>query len=302
MANLFLSHFLHFISFANCVMLREMTEERKDVQMRIVKNGTLQVLAASIYYEVRGSGPILLLIHGGGGDADKFHNIADHLAKWYTVVTYDRRGHSRSTLVNKTEDYHVHTHSEDAHLLLANLTDEPAYVFGSSSGAVIGLDLCIRHPEQVQLLIPHEPVLLQLLTENELNQAIKFMEDLKKNHRSEVMKLLSNIDDTNFRLSKDVLTKRLLDNSTYFTEYEIPGILNYTLNIDALKTPLKSVLIQVLPAGGSVSQEFFPYHCAVNLAKQLGTEFAEFPGHHTGYNTVHYKEFAERLHDVLENN
>ncbi|MFT0564693.1 alpha/beta fold hydrolase, partial [Bacillus cereus] len=72
--------------------------------MSIVKNGTLQVLGASIYYEVRGSGPILLLIHGGGGDADKFHNIADHLAKWYTVVTYDRRGHSRSNLVNKTED------------------------------------------------------------------------------------------------------------------------------------------------------------------------------------------------------
>ncbi|CUB12290.1 hypothetical protein BN2127_JRS1_04077 [Bacillus cereus] len=49
--------------------------------MSIVKNGTLQVIGASIYYEVRGSGPILLLIHGGGGDADKFHNIADHLAK-----------------------------------------------------------------------------------------------------------------------------------------------------------------------------------------------------------------------------
>ncbi|CKF49733.1 Uncharacterised protein [Streptococcus pneumoniae] len=40
--------------------------------MSIVKNGTLQVIGASIYYEVRGSGPILLLIHGGGGDADKF--------------------------------------------------------------------------------------------------------------------------------------------------------------------------------------------------------------------------------------
>ena len=160
------------------------------------------------------------MIHGGGGDADKFHNIADHLAKWYTVVT-DRRGHSRSNLVNKTEDYHVQTHSEDAHRLLANLTNEPAYIFGSSSGAVIGLDLCIRHPGQVQLLIPHEPVLLQLLPENELKQAINFMEDLKGNHKSEVMKLLSNIDDSNSGLSKDMLTKRLLGNSIYFTEYEI---------------------------------------------------------------------------------
>ncbi|PGD43373.1 alpha/beta hydrolase, partial [Bacillus toyonensis] len=47
--------------------------------MGIVKTGKLQVHGASIYYEVRGSGPILLLIHGGGGDADKFHSIADHL-------------------------------------------------------------------------------------------------------------------------------------------------------------------------------------------------------------------------------
>lgn len=282
-------------------MLREMTKERKNVQMSIVKNGTLQVLGASIYYEVRGSGPILLLIHGGGGDADKFDNIADHLAKWYTVVTYDRRGHSRSNLVNKTEDYHVHTHSEDAHRLLANLTNEPAYVFGSSSGAVIGLDLCIRHPEQVQLLIPHEPILLQPLPENELKQAINFMEDLKRNHKSEVMKLLSNIDESNCGPSKDMLTERLLVNSIYFTEYEIPGILSYTLNIDALKTPLKPVSIQVLPSGGSNSRESFPYHCAVNLAEHLETEFAEFPGNHVGYNTVHYKEFAERLHDVIEN-
>ncbi|ADH07111.1 MULTISPECIES: alpha/beta fold hydrolase [Bacillus] len=269
--------------------------------MSIVKNGTLQVIGASIYYEVRGSGPILLLIHGGGGDADKFHNIADHLAKWYTVVTYDRRGHSRSNLVNKTEDYHVQTHSEDAHRLLANLTNEPAYIFGSSSGAVIGLDLCIRHPGQVQLLIPHEPVLLQLLPENELKQAINFMEDLKGNHKSEVMKLLSNIDDSNSGLSKDMLTKRLLGNSFYFTEYEIPGILSYTLNIDALKRSLKPASIQVRPAGGSISREFFPYHCAFNLAEHLGTEFAEFPGNHVGYNTVHHKEFAERLHEILEN-
>ena len=60
------------------------------------------------------------------------------------------------------------------------------------------------------------------LPENELKQAINFMEDLKGNHKSEVMKLLSNIDDSNSGLSKDMLTKRLLGNSFYFTEYEIP--------------------------------------------------------------------------------
>ncbi|RJS56656.1 alpha/beta hydrolase [Bacillus subtilis] len=270
--------------------------------MRIVNNGTLQVSGANIHYEVRGTGPIILLIHGGGGDADKFHHVANHLANWYTVVTYDRRGHSRSNLANQTEDYRVETHSDEAHRLLAKLTDKPAYVFGSSSGAVIGLDLCIRHPKQVSVMIPHEPVLLQFLYGNELKQAEQFMEDLKKNHRSEVITLLSSLepDASHVEQSKDVLTERLLCNSTYFTEYEIQGILNYTLDIEALKMVFTSAPMKVLPAGGSASRDFFPYLCAKALAEQLETEIVEFPGNHAGYNTMHHKDFAERLHDILE--
>ncbi|MBD5797501.1 hydrolase [Bacillus pseudomycoides] len=268
--------------------------------MTVVKNGTLQVPGASLYYEIRGKGPVLLMIHGGGGDADKFLNVANHLADWYTVVTYDRRGHSRSHPTDQTEDYRVETHSDDAHRLLAKLTDEPAYVFGSSSGAVIGLDLCVRHPEQVKLLIPHEPVLLQLLFGDEQVQARKFMENLMKNHQNEVIKLLSNIGagTNDQKQPKDVQTERMLSNSTYFVEYEIPGTLNYSLDIDALQTALKSSPMQVLPAGGSDSRDFFAYRCAVALSEQLGTEIVEFPGHHGGYNTSHHKEFAEKLHEI----
>ncbi len=48
--------------------------------MTVVKNGTLQVPRASIYYEVRGKWPVPLMIHGGGGGADKFLKVANHLA------------------------------------------------------------------------------------------------------------------------------------------------------------------------------------------------------------------------------
>ncbi|MCI1696390.1 alpha/beta fold hydrolase [Aneurinibacillus aneurinilyticus] len=269
--------------------------------MIVVKNGTLPVHGANIYYEVRGSGPFLLMIHGGGGEAEKFQKVADNLADRYTVITYDRRGHSRSIIDNPAEDYSVSIHSEDAHRLLSELTNEPAFVFGSSSGAVIGLDLSIRHPEQIRVLIPHEPVLLQLLFGNELEQAKQFLESLKKNHRSEVLKLLSTseLDISNSEQSKDVITHRLLSNSTYFVKDEIPGIINYSLDIDALQTALKSSSMQVLPAGGSASRDFFTYGCSVALAEQLGTNFVEFPGHHGGYNSELHKEFAEKLHDVF---
>ncbi|MCM3405961.1 alpha/beta fold hydrolase [Cytobacillus oceanisediminis] len=269
--------------------------------MSVEKNGTLQVPGANIYYQVRGSGPLLLLIHGGGGEAEKYQYIAKDLASLYTVVTYDRRGHSRSILDNPDEDYNVRIQSEDAHHLLSKLTDEPVFVFGSSSGAVIGLELCIRHPEQIQVMITHEPVLLQLLFDEERKQAIKFLEDLRKNHKNEVEKLLSNTyTDTSFSgQTKDEKTELLLNNSTYFVEYEIPGIINYSLNIHRLKNALESTSMKVKPAGGKDSREFFAYQCSVKLSEELATKFIEFPGHHGSYNTLQHKEFAEKLHEAL---
>jgi pimeloyl-ACP methyl ester carboxylesterase len=47
-------------------------------------------------YKVRGTGPVLLIIQGGAGDADGSDRLADRLIDAYTVVTYDRRGLSRS--------------------------------------------------------------------------------------------------------------------------------------------------------------------------------------------------------------
>src|SRR5687768_8768452 len=46
----------------------------------------LTVPGASLYYEVSGSGPVLLLIPGGPADAGIFALIVDPLAANYTVV------------------------------------------------------------------------------------------------------------------------------------------------------------------------------------------------------------------------
>ncbi|GAA1246803.1 hypothetical protein GCM10009676_36270 [Prauserella halophila] len=58
----------------------------------------LHVPGARLYYEVRGDGPLLVLIPGAPGNARVFTALADQLAQRYTVLTYDRRGFSRSVL------------------------------------------------------------------------------------------------------------------------------------------------------------------------------------------------------------
>ena len=58
--------------------------------------GHLRVDGATLHYEVRGSGPLLLLIPGGAGDAASVDGIADDLATGYTVASYDPRGMSRT--------------------------------------------------------------------------------------------------------------------------------------------------------------------------------------------------------------
>ena len=99
-----------------------------------VETGTLEVPGATLYYEIRGSGPVLLCITGGPTDAGLFSDLARRLTGRYTVVTYDQRGHSRSTLDGEPEDIPVAIHADDAAALLEGVGDEPAYVYGSSGG------------------------------------------------------------------------------------------------------------------------------------------------------------------------
>src|SRR5690348_13055143 len=116
------------------------TPTRGGTSMRPVKTEKLTVPGATLYYEVRGRGPVLLLICGGIYDAEGFAGLADELAAERTVVTYDRRGNSRSELTGPPPKLFVEEQADDAYRILGAVgvsEDEPADVFGNSSGASI---------------------------------------------------------------------------------------------------------------------------------------------------------------------
>ena len=118
----------------------------------------LAVPGTTLHYEVSGEGPVLLLISGGGTDAAAYDGVVPQLAARYTVVTYKPRGNPPGG--NPVDE---RVAAEDALALLdAVAGDDPAYVFGSSSGAITGLELLVRHPERIRLLIAHEPPAVEL--------------------------------------------------------------------------------------------------------------------------------------------
>ena len=106
-----------------------------------------------LYHEEVGDGVPILLIHPSGSTASTWGSAIDELARVGRVITYDRRGYARSggNPVRK-----LSTHTADAAALLELLQTPPAVVVGTSSGAMIALDLAVHRPDLVQAVVEHE--------------------------------------------------------------------------------------------------------------------------------------------------
>ncbi len=122
-----------------------------------VKAATADVNGTQLYHEVRGSGPPVIFISGSLGDAGGWDLVAELLADEFTVVTYDRRGNSRSPRPAGWDTTSIEEQADDAAGLIEALGLAPAAVYGNSSGGTIALDLVLRHPEVVRGAILHEP-------------------------------------------------------------------------------------------------------------------------------------------------
>ena len=106
---------------------------------------TLHVPGARLNYEVRGAGPVVLVIGSPMASAE-FAPLADALATAHTVVTYDPRGIAASSIDDPEQDSTPELRADDVAALLDAVGAESADVFGSSGGAVTGLALVAKHP------------------------------------------------------------------------------------------------------------------------------------------------------------
>jgi pimeloyl-ACP methyl ester carboxylesterase len=124
------------------------------------------VAGTSLHVEVRGSGPALLLVHGGGEDAEVWRGVAERLTG-FTVVTYDRRGTLRSGRDDWPGAGSVQ-HADDAAAVLEELALNRAVVFGGSSAGIVALQLALRHPGLIRRALVFEPGLFRHVSGGEV--------------------------------------------------------------------------------------------------------------------------------------
>jgi pimeloyl-ACP methyl ester carboxylesterase len=135
-----------------------------------------KINGVNLYWELTGSSDCqpLVLVHGSWGDHHNWDRVVPALSQTFNVLTYDRRGHSKSERPNRRD-----TIEEDVSDLLAlidYLNLAPAHIAGNSGGAAVVLRTAAREPSVFKTLIVHEPPLFGLL--KEVPQAASMLHDV----------------------------------------------------------------------------------------------------------------------------
>jgi pimeloyl-ACP methyl ester carboxylesterase len=264
---------------------------------------TLKVPGAQLSYEVSGSGPLLILIPGASGVGEVFRQIARELIARYQVVTYDRRGFSRSQLDGPQDyDHRLSTDADDVRRLIEHLTDQPATVFGNSSGAVVALEVLIQAPERVQMVVAHEPPAVLLLPD--AASWLAFFDGVYDIYREDgvpkAMRLFASsiVGKEDHQLIERYMTKHAneytLTNATYWMEHELRQYPRVELDLDALAAHAR----QLVPVCGRDSHDQMTYQPNKILAQKLGLDLVDLPGGHLGF-MASPTEFAKELMNAL---
>jgi pimeloyl-ACP methyl ester carboxylesterase len=268
-----------------------------------------------LYFEVRGHGPALLLIPGAGGDADLYAAVADLLSDEFKVITYDRRANARSTS-NSPKNFEISQQSRDAVAVIHAAGEQAAFIFGSSSGAVIALDAAKTQPQAVRAAIVHEPPCARVSP-----NAAKWQRFFANVYRM-AYHFGPSLAGLRFIFGIQVPVRRLVKGHARAAEYarghsgsgqreprispteanqvlmklELVPVTNYLPDVQLIRGNEVTTIMAV----GKWTHDRKTWLAEVSsiLAEQLDCELVTFPGHHGSYTDMPH-EWAATLRRVL---
>jgi pimeloyl-ACP methyl ester carboxylesterase len=282
---------------------------------------TLEVPGAVLTYDVR-SNPAsterALVMIGSPMGAAGFDTLAGHFAD-RTVVTYDPRGVERSRKPDDTTESTPEEHADDVHRVISALGTGPVDLFASSGGAVNALALVARHPDDVRILIAHEPPTAQVLPDRE--QALTAAEDIGRTYQRSgvgpaMAKFIALVSYKGL-IPMDYANQPAPDPAMFGLPTDDDGSRNdpllrqniitcthYQPDFDALRAASTRIILAV----GAESEGEMAHRGGVAVAERLGATPVTFPSNHGGFLGGEYGQtgdpeaFATTLREVLAAN
>ncbi len=280
----------------------------------------LETSGARITYDVHGPLPPAdgrppLLMIGQPMDASGFRALTERFTD-RTVVTYDPRGLGRSTRSDGRVDNTPEDQAEDLHALVAELGAGPVEVFGSSGGAITGLQLVTAHPEDVVTLVAHEPPIIGVLPDAEAAQRAtrQFRDAYQAKGWGHGMAGFMGLGMWQGEFTDDYFAQPAPDPAMFGMPTEDDGsrddpllsersnaVTDYRLDVEALRAARTRVVIGV----AEETTGTFTGRTSVATARALGQEPVVFPSHHGGFLDGEFgwpgkpDEFAATLREVL---
>jgi pimeloyl-ACP methyl ester carboxylesterase len=278
---------------------------------------TLDAPGARITYDLRrndtSSEPVLLLIGSPMGAAG-FTTLAGHFPE-RSVATYDPRGVERSAKTDPASPSTPEDHGDDLHRVIEAIGG-PVDLFATSGGAVNALALVAAHPEDVRILVAHEPPLASLVPDREF--AMAATSAVRDTYREQgwgpamaqfiafTMHKGPFTAETAAQPAPDPAMFGLPANDDRsgtdpLLGQNITTCTHYEPDFDALGAASTSIIV----AAGEDSEGELAHRGAEATAERLGTKAVPFPGGHAGFLGGEYGQtgepdaFAAKLREVL---
>ena len=260
------------------------------------KTQTLDLRGATLTYDTReaedeSTEPVLLMI-GSPMGASGFATLAGHFPD-RTIVTYDPRGVGRSPRSDGVTAATPDEHAEDLQRLIRELDAGPVDIFASSGGAVNALALVARNPEDVRMLIAHEPPLATVLADRD--EVLIATDDIHETYKKDGLgpAMAKFIAFTSVRgptphdfanHAPNPADAGLPTEDDGSRDHPLLGphmvwVTRYEPDFDSLRGASARIVV----AAGAESEGTFPCRAAMAVADRLGTEAVIFPSHHGGF-------------------
>jgi pimeloyl-ACP methyl ester carboxylesterase len=285
--------------------------------MTTLETHEIAVPGAVLTYDVRpaesDARPLLMI--GSPMSAAGFETLAGHFTD-RTVVTYDPRGcGGRTVRTDGRTEVTPQDQARDVHAVIAAVGG-PVDLLASSGGAITALALVAAEPDDVRILVAHEPPLIALLPD--ADRAFAAERAVQQVYRDRGwgagMAAFIALTAWSGEITDEFLAAPTPDPAQFGMPTEDDGsrsdpLLSGVANAITADRPdieaLRVAPTRVIVAAGIESKDTLTWRTAAAAAAALGLELVEFPSHHGGFMGGEFgyagqpEAFAGRLREVL---